>query len=154
MYNDDLIIESKKHFGVIYMLRNNIDGKIYIGQTINLHSRLKDYKYKKLNRKSNLYHIIKIVNEYGFNNFDCSIIDTCTSKNEMNEKEVYWISTLKANDPNIGYNKKTGGVGGTMNSESKYKMSESTKLFRHSEQTKRDKSKPIYSKERSHLLIQ
>ena len=49
--------------GCIYIIKNNINGLIYIGKTIDLKRRIKEYKYKsrKLNNHSS-YRIMKEIN--------------------------------------------------------------------------------------------
>lgn len=140
---EKLTKEAQKHFGVIYIIRNTTNGLIYVGQTVNLKRRIKEYRVTSINKKSMKYSIIEAIVEYGFDNFTFDILDTASSKEELNEKEIYWIKQLKSTKSSIGYNKKTGGKGGLMNKESKERMRESSKQFRHTEKTKIKKSIPI-----------
>jgi group I intron endonuclease len=86
---------------IIYKITNLINGKIYIGQD-------------KHNRPS-YYGSGKIINlailKYGRDNFKKEIIDTAVSKEELNEKEIYWISFYNSRDKSIGYNLAAGGEG-------------------------------------------
>lgn len=130
--------------GVIYKITNIDNGKIYVGQTRNLKRRIKEYKYKskKLNKKSK-YGIVIEMNKIGFDNFKFEIIEEANDS-LLNEKEIYWINKLDSRNPLIGYNSKEGGKGGSLIELSKHKMSESSKAFRHSEEEKIRRSKPIF----------
>lgn len=90
---------------VIYEIRNKINGKLYIG------------KYSRSMKKFNSYwgsgNLIKAaIEKYGVENFEKCILDTCTSKEELNEREKYWIE--KKETIIKGYNLATGGDGGDM----------------------------------------
>jgi group I intron endonuclease len=83
----------------IYKTTNLITDKIYIGQ-----HTLNDSKY--LGSGVYLKHAIK---KYSKKNFTKEILETCNSVEQLNEREVYWISKLNSRDPKIGYNIDFGG---------------------------------------------
>jgi len=90
---------------IIYKIKNNINGKIYIGQT----------KGKLTNRitihiRDNKFPIAKALNKYGIESFTISVIDHADTKEVLNEKEIYWIKTLDCKTPK-GYNVTSGGFG-------------------------------------------
>lgn len=89
---------------IIYQIENKLNNKIYIGQTKRrLKSRLKGHMKSKS-------YIGCALRKYGIENFDIQIIDHAETKDELNEKEIYWIKTLDCKDPN-GYNLTDGGEG-------------------------------------------
>ena len=93
---------------IIYKIINNINGKIYIGQTTRLLSdRWNDHKNLAIHG-SNL-HLYCSMRKYGIDNFSIEIIDTATSKEELNAKEIFWISYYNTTDLNSGYNNSYGG---------------------------------------------
>lgn len=112
----------------IYIITNNINGMIYVGQTTNMKRRYKEYKYgsKNLNAHKQ-FKFLQEMNSVGFDNFTFDILEIVNTKDDLNIREIYWIDTLKARDPAIGYNSKTGGVGGALLQESKDKMSMSSR---------------------------
>jgi len=58
----------------IYMILNNINGKMYIGSTVNIANRLKQH----INGiKSNL-HLQSALKKYGLQNFSLIVLDICT----------------------------------------------------------------------------
>ena len=130
--------------GSIYLLTNLKNGLMYVGQTKNLNRRKKEYNIKKITKKSQKYFLMYEIVKYGFNNFELIELES-VPYDDLHEREIYWISKLNTTNPLIGYNKKTGGLGGRLNEESKIKMSETTSKFKHSDETKLKKSIPIIS---------
>lgn len=106
----------------IYIHKNKINGKIYIGQTCKtLNDRSKKgegYKHNKV-----FYLAIK---EYGWENFEHQILEECDSIEEAYIKEKYYIKLFKSNQEEFGYNMTTGGSKGTkLNETSKKRISQS-----------------------------
>ena len=89
----------------IYCYQNKVNGKLYIGQTINFKKRYKDFLSKS--RYSGSY-FNKAIDKYGKENFVYSILTHC-KVTELNYYEAFYIKRLKTNDPNYGYNLTTGG---------------------------------------------
>lgn len=109
------ILESNG-IGYIYKITNNINGKIYIGQTKNtvecrFNSHIKSIpSYVANNRTSiKLYNAMK---KYGVDNFSVETIEECPYE-KLNEREIFWIKEFNSRDSNIGYNICKGGEGGT-----------------------------------------
>ena len=65
------------------------------------------------------------MNKYGINNFSFEIIEEC-KKNELSEKEKYWINYYNSISPN-GYNLTKGGDGGNTYQYRTEKQMEETK---------------------------
>lgn len=87
----------------IYKFTNKIDGKSYIGQSVDIKRRYKEHKTRKT--EYSLFH--DAIKEYGFDNFDFSIIELCKVE-ELDEKEIYYIKEYNTLIPN-GYNVSEGG---------------------------------------------
>lgn len=95
----------------IYKITNKHNGKIYIGQTNK--SIIERFNEHIENAKCNKKYILsKAIRKYGIENFDIIEIDQCKSKNDINEKEIYWIDYYNSNNRNFGYNMTSGGEGG------------------------------------------
>lgn len=93
-------------YGYIYKTTNLLNGKFYIGQKksdIFLEGR---YLGSGVRLRSAIQH-------YGEDNFEVSLIDTAESKEELDEKEIFWIDKLDARNLDIGYNLSKGGDGNT-----------------------------------------
>lgn len=138
--------------GCIYKISNLQNGMIYIGQTINIKRRIKEYKYKSRNLESkSKYKIMEEINKYGFENFSFDVIEDNIEDKDLDEREIFWINKLESRNPHIGYNSKEGGRGGKMIQDSIHKMSDSSRKFRHTEEEKLKRSKPIFVYENGKL---
>lgn len=95
----------------IYKITCNINNKVYIGQTCQeVEQRFKRHMgYHKDTVDTKFYRAVR---KYGVENFFVETIDTATSQDELDEKEVYWIKYFNAVEE--GYNTKTskGKCGG------------------------------------------
>jgi hypothetical protein len=79
------------------MTKNLINGKSYVGQqSINDEMYLGSGKILK-----------RAIVKYGIENFKKEIIEECSTREELNKREVYWIKKL-----NPEYNLHEGGYGG------------------------------------------
>lgn len=86
---------------IIYEIKNKINGKIYIGQ----------HSSNELGQYWGSGKLIKYaINKYGIDNFERTILERCSTKDELNEREKYWIK--EKNSLVNGYNLTDGGTGG------------------------------------------
>jgi group I intron endonuclease len=81
MWNNFLIDKSKinktlKNKAGVYMLLCNTSAKYYIGSSINLENRLKQY-YSPVVRQNEDFIIYRALNKYGLNNFSLIILEIC-----------------------------------------------------------------------------
>lgn len=92
----------------IYKIENKLNGKCYIGQSVNIEKRWKRHKRDAQNKNSESYNypLQRAFRKYNIENFDFSIVEEC-KKHELNEKEIYWIN--KYNSRQEGYNISNGG---------------------------------------------
>jgi group I intron endonuclease len=91
----------------IYCIRNTQNGKLYVGESKNIHKRWIFHKWK-LNK--GIHYIKEMQAEWTANKavFSFEIIEECPA-DELYEKEKYWINKL--NSINKGYNSAVGGSG-------------------------------------------
>jgi group I intron endonuclease len=110
----------------IYKIINLVNFKIYIGQTLKSVSRRARTHLNSLNTKSNrpLYNAI---NKYGKENFVIIEIDKASTKEELNNKEIYYIAYYKATDRNYGYNLSIGGQTNIMSEDGRKRFSIASK---------------------------
>lgn len=92
-------------YGYIYKTTNIINKKIYIGQ-----KRAAEFLGVKYLGSGK--YLANAIEKYGKNNFIVEKIDEANDKNELNEKEKYWIKFYNSTDNSIGYNISLGGDGG------------------------------------------
>lgn len=88
--------------GVIYKITNMVNGKAYIGQTVDFQRRKRNH----LNATTK-YSIHKAFDKYGIENFEWSIIEDNIPKDKLDEREIYWIDYYDTY--NNGYNETRGG---------------------------------------------
>lgn len=87
----------------IYKIENKINGKVYIGQSIDIFKRWAVHANAK---KSPKMVITKAILKYGVDKFNFEILELC-DKTLLNQREIYWID--KCNSYNNGYNSTKGG---------------------------------------------
>lgn len=99
----------------IYLIRNNINNKIYIGQSVNIKRRIQEHLrsgqpeiYAKKSYRDSNTPIHKAIQKYGIDNFSVVILEKC-KKNELNKREQYWIENFNSNNNSVGYNLTSGG---------------------------------------------
>lgn len=89
-------------YQVIYKIRNLLNGKVYIGQSVDLYKRLKEHKYNFYKKK--LHPLYNAINKYGIENFEFNVIEHVKDITKLDEKEQYWIAYYKSNSRDFGYN--------------------------------------------------
>lgn len=88
----------------IYVIKNKINNKVYVGQAINPHRRFIQHLCNG-NRLLDTYPIHLAINKYGKENFYYEILEQDIEN--YNERECYWIAYYNSVTPN-GYNILTG----------------------------------------------
>lgn len=82
----------------IYKITNTTNGKVYIGQSVDITTRLKTHIKAGLgidaSSTSRLYNEMQ---KYGVWNFTFELLEEC-KKDELNEKEKFWISMYRSNE--------------------------------------------------------
>jgi group I intron endonuclease len=91
------------HF-YIYKTTNLVTGKIYVGQRFScVDPSLDEYLGSGV-------VLAKSIKKHGKVNFKKEVLEFCTKEN-LNEREIFWIKELDARNPKIGYNLNVGGDG-------------------------------------------
>jgi len=103
--------------GYIYRIKNKIDNKIYIGQTI---QELEDRWRGHLKKHSNCRYLKSAFKKYGVDNFEFQLV-CITFDNCLDDMEIKYIERYNCLVPN-GYNLRLGGNSGRHNEETKRKI--------------------------------
>lgn len=92
----------------IYLIKNKLNGKCYVGQSIDIEARWKQHIIDSKNKCNQAIH--KAISKYGKENFEFSVLEEC-SADELDEREIHWIKELDTFNSNSGYNCTLGGGG-------------------------------------------
>lgn len=99
--------------GCIYIIKNKINNKVYIGQTSQgIENRWKQHT-KPSAIKSEKYAIYRAMNKYGVENFYYEVLEDNIPYEELDDREQYYIE--KYDSYKYGYNSTTGGDGKVIN---------------------------------------
>lgn len=121
----------------IYKITNLIDGKIYIGQTVNYEKRKRSHKSHLLNNKHCNSHLQRAFNKYGEDSFKIELIQKCDI-DELDDLEKFYIEKYNCCDEDYGYNMMYGGQQyRKFTPEVREKMSRGRKGMKFSEEHKR-----------------
>lgn len=82
---------------VIYKITNQLNGKIYVGQT------KQSIEKRFLQHSKSSTPLGQAMRECGIENFNIEIIERCQTQNQLNEREIFWIRVLNSKQPH-GYN--------------------------------------------------
>ena len=96
-------LDTVKKVRGIYKVTNKINGKVYIGQSVDIGRRWREH----MTAKDDIY-FHKAIQKYGVDNFIWEVIEKC-KKSELDEREIYWIEYYDSF--NKGYNCTKGGDG-------------------------------------------
>jgi len=110
-----MIYNKNSYNMIVYKTTNILNGKIYVG---------KDESMKPHYIGSG-YILKKAIKKYGKDNFKKEVLESCISREDLEEREKFWIKELDATNHEVGYNIAEGGSGGnTYYGKSEDEMSE------------------------------
>lgn len=89
----------------IYIITNKINGKSYIGLSVDIKRRFSEHKSPCRFQKKET-PIARAIKKYGLTNFSFDIIELVECKSKLCEIEVFWINKMKPE-----YNLTSGGDG-------------------------------------------
>jgi len=118
----------EKVYGIIYRALNKVNGKLYIGQT--KHSlEFRKIGHENSSKNNDGFYFQRAITKYGKDNFSWLIIDTATSKEELDYLEQFYIDFFCSVIKETGYNLAMGCQFGDMNAETRQKMSINKRAF-------------------------
>jgi len=94
--------------GLVYIIKNKCNEKVYIGQTVqSVQERFRQHLKPSVTKKRGSYKIYNAINKYGKENFYYEILENNIEFEYLDEKEICYIS--KYNSCKRGYNSTNGG---------------------------------------------
>lgn len=94
---------------IIYIARNKINGKCYVGKTTYSFESRKKAHIRECSRDNPKTHFHKALKKWGLDAFEWEIVETTDNEQKLNELEQIYIS--KQNSFIDGYNQTLGGEG-------------------------------------------
>lgn len=90
---------------VIYIIKNDINKKVYVGQTVNLKQRW--LQHISNSKRKNRYSLIDLaISKFGIEHFNIEVLEKDVE--DYDQREIYWIEYFNSMTPN-GYNITQGG---------------------------------------------
>jgi len=111
-------------YGVVYLVRNRINGKCYVGQTTQVPEvRFEQHRKRK---GSHCKALAAAISKHGHEAFEFTVIHVAAHKSDLDEAERRLIAEHGAAAP-AGYNIKDGGSWGTHSPETRARSQPATK---------------------------
>lgn len=82
-----------KNLGGVYVIRNTIDDRIYIGSTINFKVRFNNHRNCLRCEKHKSLKLQRFVNKYGLNTLVFSLIESVEDNTELLQREQFYLDT-------------------------------------------------------------
>ena len=76
---------------VVYKITNIVNGKVYIGQTIQNNAKARWYSHQADARAGKKSHLYDSIRKYGIDNFTWEVIEQGSSVDHLNELEAKWL---------------------------------------------------------------
>lgn len=105
----------------LYRITNTINGKVYIGRSIDTNSRWRSHRREAAQEKP-VMAITRAIKKYGNNAFEFEVIAGCKTWEDANETETLLVQQYNSQVPN-GYNVALGGINAPKSEEWKRKVS-------------------------------
>ena len=117
-------VEDKfKHACGIYKIENTVDGKVYVGKSVDFYRRYHQhvYAHRKANSRRANRHLYNALKKYGIDSFVFSVLEVCR-REDAAELELFWMRELKSLDRAFGYNLRADSSSGMITHEDTRKL--------------------------------
>ena len=83
----------------IYKIENLINGKCYVGQSVNIKARWSEHKADAKGKDKRLYNypLYQAIRKYGLRSFKFSVLELVPQKDDLTHREIHWYHKLKPN---------------------------------------------------------
>lgn len=111
--------QATRPYGIVYLARNTVNGKGYVGQTVqSLNDRKMAHQGNARNGSSLPFHLA--IRKHGEDTFTWDELGSCQNRDDLNAAEQTHIALLRTRSPH-GYNLTNGGGGASL--KTAYKIS-------------------------------
>lgn len=88
----------------VYQIKNIVDGKIYVGSSIDIQRRFKEHRDGLSRGIHPNNHLQNAWNMYGESSFEFSVLEEVFDSDILRSREKYYIDLLDCTNRNVGYN--------------------------------------------------
>lgn len=92
----------------IYTIKNLVNGKMYVGQTVQSNAKMRWYSHCDMMRKGKKSYLYDSMRKHGIENFLWEVVDQADTVTELNELETTWANKLRAQGIVLYNNRQTG----------------------------------------------
>lgn len=85
----------------IYLIRNTLNGKVYVGQSV--HVRIRWRQHRRCARQGHKSHLYDAIRKYGEDVFVHELLEACAPE-QFDGREAYWMDQYDCRNPEKGYN--------------------------------------------------
>lgn len=90
--------------GGIYVIRNLVNGKVYVGSAVHILQRWRQHRYDLSRKGHHSRYLQKAWGKHGASAFSWEVLERVVNKSDLLFREQFWIDHLSAYDPAYGYN--------------------------------------------------
>lgn len=101
-----MIVNKKHRVPGIYVIRNMVNNKLYVGKSKNIYHRIMGH-ISALNSKSLNENqlLVRAWHKYTRENFEYFVVEYCELDDKLlSNRELYWMTIFKSLNRNFGYN--------------------------------------------------
>lgn len=90
----------------IYCIINTINGKVYVGKSINIYNRIRRHIYDcNMGNLGENRHLMNAWNKYSRSAFEYTVLELLPIDEDLvKERELYWMNKTKSHNRDYGYN--------------------------------------------------
>ena len=123
----------RKHIIGIYRIENTKNGKVYIGQSVDILDRISHHK-RSLRRNAHInQHLQNAWNKDGEDAFSFDILEQC-EESQLTARESYYIELYGGYNSDKDYNKRDASSKGSLSEETKQKIGTANRGKTHSDE--------------------